>query len=109
MLKVLMKMLLTPNEHLTIILSAIRDYYPGETDIPILIVQKISKQLISSVNEQITTQDIYDEIEECFNFYNDFIRNKNVDLQEIDDDFYELVKTYLNMIVEENNEHNTNS
>lgn len=94
-------MLLTPNEHLTIILSSIRDYQPGENDIPILIVQKISKQLIDSVDNQITTQDIYDEVEECFNFYNDFIENKNVDLEKIDDGFYELVKTYLNMIVEE--------
>lgn len=94
-------MLLTPNEHLTIILSSIRDYQPGENDIPILIVQKISKQLIESVDNQITTQDIYDEVEECFNFYNDFIENKNVDLEKIDDGFYELVKTYLNMIVEE--------
>lgn len=94
-------MLLTPNEHLTIILSSIRDYQPGENDIPILIVQKISKQLIESVDNQITTQDIYDEVEECFNFYNDFIEDKNVDLQKIDDGFYELVKTYLNMIVEE--------
>lgn len=96
-------MLLTPNEHLTIILSSIRDYQPGENDIPILIVQKISKQLIESVDNQITTQDIYDEVEECFNFYNDFIENKNVDLEKIDDGFYELVKTYLNMIVEEYN------
>lgn len=94
-------MLLTPNEHLTIILSSIRDYQPGENDIPILIVEKISKQLIESVDNQITTQDIYDEVEECFNFYNDFIENKNVDLHKIDDGFYELVKTYLNMIVEE--------
>lgn len=94
-------MLLTPNEHLTIILSSIRDYQPGENDIPILIVQKISKQLIDSVDNQITTQDIYDEVEECFNFYNDFIEDKNVDLEKIDDGFYELVKTYLNMIVEE--------
>lgn len=96
-------MLLTPNEHLTIILSSIRDYQPGENDIPILIVQKISKQLIESVDNQITTQDIYDEVEECFDFYNDFIENKNVDLEKIDDGFYELVKTYLNMIVEEYN------
>lgn len=96
-------MLLTPNEHLTIILSSIRDYHPGENDIPILIVQKISKQLIESVDNQITTQDIYDEVEECFNFYNDFIESKNVDLEKIDDGFYELVKTYLNMIVEEYN------
>lgn len=102
-------MLLTPNEHLTIILSSIRDYQPGENDIPILIVQKISKQLIESVDNQITTQDIYDEVEECFNFYNDFIENKNVDLEKIDDGFYELVKTYLNMIVEEYNGTNKNT
>ena len=55
-------MLLSDEEHLTIILSAIRDYIPGENDIAILIVQKVSNQLSTLVNEQFSTQDIYDFI-----------------------------------------------
>lgn len=97
-------MLLTDEEHFTIILSAIRDYQPGENDIAILIVEKISKQIINSVDEQFSTQDIYDEVEECFDFYNAFIKEKNVDLKPIEEGFYELVKEYLNMIVGEYDE-----
>lgn len=94
-------MLLTDEEHFTIILSAIRDYHPGENDIPILIVEKVSKQIINSVDKQFSTQDIYDEVEECFNFYNDFVKEKKMGLKLIDDGFFELVKEYLNMIVKE--------
>lgn len=97
-------MMLTANEHLTIILSAIRDYQPGENDIPILIVEKVCNQIPNSVDNQISTQDIYNEVEECFNFYNDFIKEKNVNLKTIEEGYYELVKEYLNIIVEEGNE-----
>ena len=97
-------MLLSDEEHFTIILSAIRDYTPGETDIAILIVEKVSNQLSGLVNQQFSTQDIYDEVVECFDFYNDFIKEKKIDLKPIDDDIYELVLVYLNMIVEEYDE-----
>ena len=101
-------MLLSDEEHLTIILSAIRDYIPGENDISILIVQKVSNQLSTLVNEQFSTQDIYDEVVECFDFYNDFVNEKNIDLKTIDDGMYELVLQYLNMIVEEYDEMGNN-
>lgn len=94
-------MLLTEQEHFVIILSAIRDYKRGENDIAILIVQKVSQQIIDSVTESFSTQDIYDEVAECFNFYNDFVREKNVDLKLIDDSLYELIKEYLNTIIKE--------
>lgn len=94
-------MILTPNEHFTIILSAIRDYQPGETDIPILLCEKISNQLSESIDSQIDTQDIYDEVEFCFNLYNDFIKERDIDLQLIDEGFYQLVMVYLNMINKE--------
>ena len=82
-------MLLSDEEHFTIILSAIRDYTPGETDIAILIVEKVSNQLSGLVHQQFSTQDIYDEVVECFDFYNDFIKEKKIDLKLIDDDIYE--------------------
>ena len=97
-------MLLSDEEHFAIVLSAIRDYVPNETDIAILIVEKVSNQLLNLTNEQFSTQDIYDEVVECFDFYNDFVKEKNIDLKTIGDEIYELVLMYLNAIVEEYNE-----
>lgn len=97
-------MLLSDEEHFAIILSAIRDYTPGESDIAILIVEKVSTQLSSLVDKQFSTQDIYNEVAECFDFYNDFVKEKKLDLKQIDDGLYELVIEYLNMIVEEYDE-----
>ena len=97
-------MLLSDEEHFAIILSAIRDYTPGENDIAILIVEKVSSQLSNLVNEQFSTQDIYDEVVECFDFYNDFIKEKQIELKTINEELYELVLTYLNMVVEEYDE-----
>ena len=44
---------------------------------------------------------IYDEVIECFTYYNDFIQEKKIDLKFIDESLYELVRIYLNSIVEE--------
>ena len=95
--------LLSNEEKFSIVLASIRDYKEGEKDIAILIVEKISKQLIDSINYQIDTQDILDEVIECYNFYNDFIEQKNVNLKTIPKEWYELVEIYLNEIVEEVN------
>lgn len=94
-------MLLTDEDHFGIIMMAIRDYIPGETDVAILIVEKVSNQIIESVDRQFTTQDIYDEVVECFNFYNDFVTEKNIDLKKIDENMYEFVRIQLNNVVEE--------
>lgn len=94
-------MILSDEEHFTIVLSAVRDYQEGKNDIPILIVEKVTNQIKESLDKQIDTQDIYDEIVEVFDYYNDFIDKKGVDLKKIQDDFYEVTKEYLNQIVEE--------
>lgn len=94
-------MILSNEEHFTIVLSAVRDYQEGKNDIPILIVEKVTNQIKESLDKQIDTQDIYDEIVEVFDYYNDFIDKKGVDLKKIQDDFYEVTKEYLNQIVEE--------
>lgn len=93
--------LLSDEEKFSIVLASIRDYNEGENDIPILIVEKISKQLIDSINNQIDTQDILDEVIECYNFYNDFIEQKNVNLKIIPPEWYELSEIYMNQVVEE--------
>lgn len=94
-------MLLDDNERLMIILNAIRDYIPGENDIAILIVEKVCTTIRETIDFSFSTQDLYDEVVECFEFYNDFITEKGIDLRLIDKDIYELVRYYLNKIVEE--------
>lgn len=93
--------LLKDADQFSIILSSIRDYKEGENDIPILIVEKISEQLIDSLNKQISTQDILDEVTECYDFYNNFIKHNDVDLNQISEDWYDLVEVYLNEVVKE--------
>lgn len=94
-------MLLSSEEHYIIVLSAIRDYESGVNDVGILIVEKIISQISSCVTEQITTQDIFDEIIEVFNYYNDFITEKKLDLKTIPDEMIDLVEIYINEVVKD--------
>lgn len=95
--------LLSDEEKFSIVLASIRDYNEGENDIPILIVEQLTKQLIDSINHQIDTQDILDETIECYNFYNDFIEQKNINLKTIPEEWYELSEIYMNQAVKEVN------
>lgn len=92
-------MLLSDEEQFNIILTTIYDYQEGVNDIAIIMVEKICSQLIDSINQPTDTQEIYDIIIECFDFYNDFIKEKNINLKPIEDGFYELVEIYINDIV----------
>lgn len=92
-------MLLSDEEHFTIILSAIRDYEKGKTDVAILIVEKVTNQIISCVKDNFTTQDVFDEIVEVFNFYNDFINEKNIDMKSIPSEMIDLVEVYINEVI----------
>lgn len=92
-------MLLSDDERFIIVLSAIRDYEPGNTDIGILIVEKVSNQILNCVDNQITTQEIFDEIIEIFNYYNDFIQEKDIDLKLIPNEMVDLVEYYMNEVI----------
>lgn len=97
-------MLLNNEERFAIVLASIRDYKEGENDIPILIVQQLTnqlnKKLINSIDNQIDTQEILDETLEIYDFYNEFIEEKNINLKTIESQWYDLVELYLNEIVE---------
>lgn len=92
-------MLLSDEQRFLIVLSTIRDYKAGENDLGILIVEKVTAEILDCVDKQITTQEIFDEIIETFSFYNDFIREKDVDLKLIPDEMTDLVKYYMNEVV----------
>lgn len=95
-------MLLSDEERFSIVLNTIREHQNGINDIPMIIVDKVCKQVIQSVNKQIDTQEIYDEVVECFNFYNDLVKEKNLsDLPIIEDEFYDLVEVFLNDVIKE--------
>ena len=92
-------MLLDDKEHYTIVLSTIRDYESGVNDIGILLIEKIITQIITCVDEQITTQDIFDEIIYGIEYYNDFIEEKKIDLKLIPNEVIDLVEIYINEVV----------
>lgn len=92
-------MLLTDEERFVIILSAIRDYEKGTNDIGIIIVEKVANQIMNSIDTNFNTQQILDEIIETFNYYNDFVTEKNIDMQKISDGMIDLVEHYINEIV----------
>lgn len=94
-------MLLTDEEHFVIILSAIRDYESGVNDIGILIVEKVISQIMNRVDTQFDTQQLFDEIVVVFDYYNDFIQEKKIDMKKIPDEMIDLVEYYVNEVVKD--------
>ena len=92
-------MLINDNDKLTIILKSIRKYHNGN-DIYTIITQEVCQKIIA-LNTTTNTQEIYDTITECFDLYNVFIKEKNIDLPSIPDGAYDLVLVYLNNLLEE--------
>lgn len=93
-------MLLSDEEHFTIVLSAIRDC-DSDTDVSVLIVEKVVAQIINCVNTQFTAQDILDEIVEIFDFYNTFIKAKKIDIKPIPDDMKDLIEKCINEVIDD--------
>ena len=60
-------------EKMIIDVTAIRNYHEGENDIGVLIVYEVTQSILSIVTQQFDTQELYDEIAECFTLYNTFI------------------------------------
>ena len=94
-------MILTDQQRMVLILNTIKQYNKDENDIGILLVQNVSKMLSNIIDAPITTEDIFYEIEESFDFYNDFIKDKNVDLPLIEEEMKDVVVYYLNTIIKE--------
>lgn len=91
-------MLISDAERSNIIFKSIQEYKPGENDFSILISVKIIAAIIKNKDQfgQIDAQDIYKEIEDTFDFFNDFIKERKIDLPEIPEDHKELVKEMMN-------------
>lgn len=86
-------------EKLLIVLTSIRNYSEGK-DIYTLITEEACRVMSLRIRSQVDTQEIYDFIISCFDLYNDFVREKKMDLPLIPDEAYDLVLAYLNGLLE---------
>lgn len=93
-------MILNRNDKFAIILKSIRSYN-SDSDIYTIITEEACNKMITSINTTVDTQQIYDEIVDCFNLYNDFVREKEMDLPLIAAEAYDLVRAYLNDLLGE--------
>ena len=93
-------MILDDNDKFAIILKSVR-LYTNDSDIYTIITEEACKKMITSINTVVDTQQIYDEIVDCFNLYNDFIREKEIDLPSIPKEAYDLVRAYINDLLGE--------
>ena len=93
--------LLTDVEKANIIFIAIQQYKNDEnriaTDIVSLVVNTILKKKIHIDD----TQDLCDIVLDCFDLYNSFVQEKNIQTPLIDDASYDLIVNILNNIVGE--------
>lgn len=95
--------LLTDVEKSNVIFKAINSYKPGENDlfiiIAVLVIEKIQQKHMQLNN--FSPDDIYDEIEDCFSFFNSFIRERNIDLPKITLEQCEATKQLINQGINE--------
>lgn len=91
--------LLDDVEMANIIFLTIQQHKVGEnkivTDLIKTSLKKIQKKDIQD------TQDICDTVIECFDFYNDFVKEKNMNLPLIQESSYDMIVTLLNNIIGE--------
>lgn len=92
--------MLTNEEKFLIILEAIKEYKRGENDIAIILVERVSQKLIT-IEVDTNTVELYKEIEDVFNLYNEFVRSRKVNMPSIPEEMYDLVVHYFNTIIEE--------
>lgn len=92
--------LLTDVDMANIIFLAIQKH-SGSNTIATDIIDLVVQKMITKKDSIDSTQDICDTILECFDLYNAFINEKNMDLPYINDESYDLVVDVLNNIIGE--------
>lgn len=98
-------MVLTQNDMLKIVFDVIREN-PGDK-VPITIMEKTCEKIIEKKkqnkdnNKKIDTQEICDDVCDTISYYNDFIREKNIPLQTISGEYYNMVVIAINAIIGE--------
>ena len=93
--------LLTDAEMANIVFLAIQQYKGNENRIATNIVGSVIKQILKKEVHIDDTQDICDIVFDCFDLYNAFVKEKNIQAPLIDDSSYDLIVDILNNIVGE--------
>lgn len=93
--------LLTDVEIGNIVFLAIQQNKGNENKVATNIVGLVVKQILKKQIAIESTQDICDIVFDCFDLYNSFINEKNIDSPLIDDGSYDLIVDVLNNIVGE--------
>ena len=92
-----MNVLLTDAEMMNIIFLAIQQYSKAKntigSDIIRMCLDKIRQKDVKD------TQDICDTVLECFDLYNAFVKEKNMDLPLMHEDFYDMIVMLINSII----------
>lgn len=91
-------MLINDTEKSNIIFKAIQEYKPGENDFSILISVKVMEAITKNKNnfDHVDPQDILEEIEDTFDFFNDFIKERKINLPNIPENHKNLVEEMMN-------------
>lgn len=92
---------LTDVEIGNIVFLAIQQHKGNENKVATNIVELVVKQILKKQIAIESTQDICDMIFDCFDLYNAFVNEKNIDAPLIDDESYDLIVDVLNSIVGE--------
>lgn len=92
-------MVLNQNDMRHIVFSTINDK-PGEKTATTLMRYSCAK-IVEKANGPIDTQEICDDVLECMDYYNDFVKEKNIKAPIIGDHYYNMVVIVLNALIGE--------
>ena len=96
--------ILSISEETDIVFKGIRGYKSEENSIFNLLSTNIYMGIMNKLNKDdihISTQDIYDTFSECFDHYNAFVKQKDMDLPILEQEHYDMLVSIINDIVNE--------
>lgn len=92
-------MVLNENDMYNIIFKTIQQK-PGKLT-PITLMRSTCQAIADKVEGEIDSQEICDDVCDCFDYYNDFVKEKKMNLPYVDKIYYEMVVEQLNRIYKE--------
>ena len=94
-------MVLSNNDMRNIVFATINEK-PGEKT-AITLTRKACGKIVEKAKGkgQIDTQEIMDDVIECLNYYNDFVKEKNMELPIVGDTYFTLIELTLNALIGE--------
>ena len=91
--------ILSTSDEINITFKSIRSYSSGNDSIFTILCFNIFEEIEKKLTKEgihITTQDIYDTFIECFDDYNAFISEKNINMPPLQEDYYDVLVSIIN-------------